>query len=912
MRFTGMRIPFAVALTACITASACATVLTLPASTARSRGATVQMADALVKGFAKASTQLTLHSRSLRANAGRYHSEIPFSLPVVVKFARPGETPTVAGRGNVNPCGGDLVLEFDTTGSEVFPTAYQQLLQSVFNQAVSTLDIVFGMPAVGGTVHVANFDASIGDRDSVAGGYYLPDNGSGVPEIRFPVYNANEAAAVNFIHCLLLAYLGPDGYAWDGFEEGLVRAVTMKVARTSAALPAGLDPAVIETVLQNSYDIEGAYDWSNQRPLSGPLFIAPNLRALPLPVSGGSGPYLLRYLMAGSAWSKVLVEYPTFASSLNAQVYASPALGSNLAGLSAAGQTILTNQRPANAVVEGMTFAAWLQHQYVLDPTATQGAKVLVDITPLTTGLTTGDFGVFIVEATYFSTDASGNETLLSGTSYPIYWDASFNRIETGTQDEQLDITASQGSVVPNMPDLFNGSPYRGAIDVPVGDQVQRVFVPVGAIATATTTTPHDFYGTVEGAAVVAGDTMRVDVLVGGTLVASAPVANNAFGTSVGLAGGFNGYVSLTLNVVRTRGGTDSILLARTVNKTPGSLNADLRVVGDGAFNYSLGLPGGLSLIGLPVDPYSSNASTILGVPAASLLLARYDSARANYGLYPSIEPLTLGHAYFVNLPSAQNSFSITGRLAPGISTAVPLKPGWNMVSPPLSEVVGTTSTRVVHAADFPNAYADAVGTLIGTDFFQFQPGAPDPITGFPEGGSFVPATEFDPGVGYFVRVLAPEGVSLVFDADTTLLRSRRPPLPASGGWQLRFSATANGATTTSIIGEAANGSNTLNFSVDSTLPPAIAGGLQAYSVNGDRLFRDIRPLNTRQAYTLRVDGLTPGQSYVVKFASILGRSQFFTVVDRATGLARTMFSGSSWVLKAYGSTAAIYVVVKG
>src|ERR1019366_5867658 len=363
------------------------------------------------------------------------------------------------GGSGIEPCGGggDLVLQFDTIRREVFPTAYQQLLQNVFNSAKSTLDIIFGMPAIGGNVHVANFDASIDDRNAVAGGYFLPDNGAGVPEIRFPVYNANETAAVNFIHCLLLAYLGPDGYAWDGFEEGLVRAVTMKVARTSAALPGGLDPTVIETVLQNSYDVEGGYDWSNQRPLSGPLFIAPNLRALPLPVSGGSGAYLMRYMMSGSAWSKVLVEYPTFASSLNAQVYATPALGSNLAGLTTASQTILTNQRPANATVEGMSFAAWLQHQYVLDPTATQGSKVLVDITPLTTGLTTGDFGVFIVEATYFSTDAAGNETPLSGTSYPIFWDASFNRIVTSAQDEQIDITASQGSVVPNLPDLFSG-----------------------------------------------------------------------------------------------------------------------------------------------------------------------------------------------------------------------------------------------------------------------------------------------------------------------------------------------------------------------------------------------------------------------------------------------------------------------
>ncbi|MHB8637532.1 MAG: hypothetical protein ACYC96_13770 [Fimbriimonadaceae bacterium] len=909
MIFTGKRIPLVVALVTLFAAVSSGTVLTLPASTTRSRASTVQRADALVRSFANAATQLTLFTRRLRTDAGRYHGEIPFSLPTVVRLAASGNSLRGGGGGGIHSdAGGDLVLQFDATGAEAFPTAYQQLLQNVFNSAKSTLDIVFGMPAVGGVVHVANFDASIGDRDAIAGGYYLPDNGAGVPEIRFPVYNANETAAVNFIHCLLLAYLGPDGYAWDGFEEGLVRAVTMKVARTTAALPAGLDPGVIQTVLENSYDIAEAYDWDNQRPLSGATFIAANLRALPLPVSGGSGPYLLRYLMSGSAWAKVLIEYPTFAASLNALVYATPSLGSNLPGLTTAAQGILTAQRPTDATIEGLSFAAWLQRQYVLDPTATQGSKVLVDVTPLTTGLIAGDFGVFIVEATYFSTDGAGNETLLSGTSYPIYWDSSFNRISTSPQDEQLDITASQGSVVPNLPDLFNGSAYRGAIDVPVGDQLQRVFVPVGAIATVTTTTPSDFYGTIEGANTIAGDTMRVDVLVGGTVIATAPVANNAFGISIGAAGGFSDYASLTLNVVRTRAAVDTTLLTRTVNKTPGSLDVDLRVVGDGTFTYSTGLAGGLSFIGLPIDPYSSDASAILGVPAADLLLARYDSALANYALFPSLEPLTLGHGYFVNLPAAQNSFTVTGRMAAGISTTVPLKPGWNMVSPPLAEVVPTTSTRVVHAADFPDAYADAVGTLIGTDFFRFQPGQPDPITGLPEGGTFVQATEFDPGVGYFVRVLAPEGVSLAFDADTSLLKSVNTA--KASGWQMRFSATANGRTTTAIIGGAANGSDTLSFKVDSTLPPPIAGGLQAYSVNGDRLFRDIRPINTRQAFNLHVDGLTAGQSYVIRFTSIVGRSKFFTVVDRATGQARMMYSGASWPLQAYGSSATLYVVV--
>ena len=77
--------------------------------------------------------------------------------------------------------------------------------------------------------------------DAVVGGFYLDDNGSGEREIRFPVYAAPEAAAVNFVHCLLLAYLGSKDYGFDAFSEGLVRASTMRIARTAGALPASLD-----------------------------------------------------------------------------------------------------------------------------------------------------------------------------------------------------------------------------------------------------------------------------------------------------------------------------------------------------------------------------------------------------------------------------------------------------------------------------------------------------------------------------------------------------------------------------------------------------------------------------------------------------------------------------------------------
>src|SRR5262249_44973252 len=147
---------------------------------------------------------------------------------------------------------------------------------------------------------------------------------------------------VNFIHTLLLAYLGNDSYQWDAFQEGLVRAATMRIVRTPGALAAGLDPNLAELVLQNSYDVGPYYDWYNQPGLTGPTFISPNLLNVDLPPGGSvGGPYLLKYRMGGSAWLKVLAEYPSFISGLNAKLYANPSLGGNYSGLITAGQQVI-------------------------------------------------------------------------------------------------------------------------------------------------------------------------------------------------------------------------------------------------------------------------------------------------------------------------------------------------------------------------------------------------------------------------------------------------------------------------------------------------------------------------------------------------------------------------------------------
>ena len=192
---------------------------------------------------------MTEGARAAWARSGRYDRSIPFSMPMVAQLTMQGVGPRMpVVRGGTRGGSSPITLAFDTSGPRVFPTGYRDLLQSVLDTARPTMDIVFGTPNVGGSVRVRSYDADIGDRDAVAGGIYVPDNGFGEAEIRFPVYSNNEAAAVNFLHTLLLAYLGPASYGYDAFQEGLVRAATMRVSRSAGAMPAGLSGSQIAQV----------------------------------------------------------------------------------------------------------------------------------------------------------------------------------------------------------------------------------------------------------------------------------------------------------------------------------------------------------------------------------------------------------------------------------------------------------------------------------------------------------------------------------------------------------------------------------------------------------------------------------------------------------------------------------------
>lgn len=805
-----------------------------------------------------ANAAIAFHQRVARLtekNRAKVKSnEMGFAYPVRIEVTRNGEP---ALTGGPTKRFGDITLQFETSGGASFTPAYRQLLEDTYATAKPTMDALFGRALLGGTVRVRNFDIEIPDRNAVAGGIYLPNNGSGQREIRFPVYSNREAAAVNFIHTLLLAYQGDTPYRYDAFQEGLVRAVVAQVVRTPAAVT-GLVPDSIEQVLANTYEVGGFYDWYNQRALGGDLFIAPNLLNEPLPAGGSyGGLYLLRYRMAGAAWQKVLVEYPAFALELNARLAADPTLGASVPRLITAGQNILNTQRPTGPTLEGRTFADWFRRQAVLLTKDTAGPKLLVQPTPITSGLAGVDFGVFNIELTYFSKAINGNETLLTGTCFPIFWSTDFStRFSPSVQDDRIDIAGAYGSVGPNFPNDLGGVPYRVNVDLPVGGEVARAFLPAGAIATGSVPTPNDFYGTVVGATAPAGGQLKVRLSLSGTVLAEPVVQNGAFGARLN-NDAFLKSRALVASVISVSGSTETVLFSRAVNKGPGELALDLRVGAEA--NYSVSVPAGLAAVGVPLEPFAADLPTVFNEPASSLLAARYSSTRGGFDFYPDFANLGAGAAAFTRFDTAR-TISVDGTRAV-VPTSVALRPGWNQITTPLSTEVNTGQVRVVAGAEFPQLWTDAVGVSVGAEIFEFNPGANDPTSGVPETGNFVAVTTFRPGKSVYVRCLSADGATLLFI-----------PAPSTGsiprplGWQMTAkiqSGNGDRERAEAIFGTDPRATRSFDRKTDSGLPPSM-GGLQATIVGDVVYHREFRPASSKDSYVVRFENLRPGQTYTV------------------------------------------------
>ena len=768
-------------------------------------------------------------------------------------------------------------------------------MQNLFANATALIQWYFGDPAISGNVHVVNADATIGDRQAITGGYYLPNNGAGGREIRLPLNNSREVAAISLIHCILLAYLPDPAYQYDGYLEGLARAATANIVRNGGFQTGlSLDGDFIESVLEQTYEIGPFYDWTNQKSLSGPQFIAPNLLASPVSQGTRGGIFFQRFQMSGSVWEKVLTQYPTFIKDLNALLKANPSAAGDAAQLEALGASLV-----GAGTVEGDSYANWIRKQWILNTKLTVGTKLHSQITPITSGLAGTDFGVFNIEATWFSTDAAGNETLLSGTGYPIYWDKNYNRILASAQSEVMDVAASYGSVVPNFADNNGGVPYRVAVDFPMQDRLIRQYLPAGSIATPAKPTPSDFYGTLTGFAIPAGNSLLVRVH-NGSEVNDAPVTDYAFGIKIGTAN-FLGPRSLTVEVIRKDSvGSETVLLTRVVDKGVGSLAIQLGNDPVVTTGFSSGVAPGLQMLGFTGDPVNTDLESIFQINSSSFLAARYNPGRTTYDLYPNSGPISGGQGYFVRVPTMGNPIW-KARVENGTAVSVSLRPGWNMITCPFGSTTPFSNVDVIHTTEFPRTYLGASGNdsgdtsapLVGKDVFQFVPGANDPVTGVPEGGSYVAATTFTPGNGYFIRCLAPEGVTLLFKPDpANSFHTMAAPVPPPLTHMLEVSVSRPGESSKTYVGQAPGATDAFDAKYDSVLPPSV-GGLQIAAFNKDLRYRDVRQTATMVVNTVVANGCVAGKKYTLAFNTTAGKATQVQVKNLQTGTMQTYSSST-------------------
>ncbi|MBS1707453.1 MAG: hypothetical protein JSS65_01890 [Armatimonadetes bacterium] len=842
------------------------------------------------------------HNLAVLSEAARrmHGDKAVFSQPVRAWLTSEGKalpTPS-SGRGRGQ---GPITLQFDSSGSRAFPSNYQAFLQSVFAAAQPTLDTFFGQPMKSGTVKVLNYDADLPDRQAVSGGVFVPNGTSGM-EIHFPVYQNDISAAVNFIHTLLLAYTGDTPYPGDAYQEGFVRAVTMVASRVPGVIPNNPTASDIEGVLDGLYDASAEYDWSNQPGLGGPAFVAPNLVNTQLPVGGSTGGvYLLRFKMAGTAWAKVLAQYPTFVAQFNSAYVANPAAYQTRTAIAALGQTTInTLAGSGSATVEGRSFSDWLDRQWVLDTRLSPGLKLVAEAVPIPPSVS-DDFGVFGIVTNAFRVDSAGNETLLTGRCYPLYWRPEFTRFFMSAQDDIVQVGSGYGSVVPNFPsDVFATQFYRVCVDLPFGGKVARLVLPAGAVATATNPIANNVYGTITGYAADSSVYSVVVEWVGGSQAVQAQ--NLAFGMTISDTN-FEKAQSVTVKVFKNVSGSAVEKFRRVVSKGFGPLVLDLRTPeSDASFALTTGAK--LSLLGLPLEPYFTNVADAFGMTDANALVARYDPVLSRYSFYPDEGEARAGLGFFVRPPAA-STVTVKGLINRNTPTSVALQPGWNMVSPPDDSTLTTADVQVTTTSQSVGTWASAAGTLVGTTVFKF---VPDSVN--PDVGTYLPATTFDPGAGYFVNALDANGAVLVFNPKSRGRAASASTLAVSNRtvWSADLQATSSaGNFSVAVVGAAAGGSLLANPHLDDVLPPR-TGGFQMAIEQGADFYRKTLP-TTSKSFTLKLDGLRSGVVYTLQANRLAGAKTL--VVKLPGGRNQTLRPGSNVHFAALSATMRLEVTAK-
>jgi hypothetical protein len=280
-----------------------------------------------------------------------------------------------------------------------------------------------------------------------------------------------------------------------------------------------------------------------------------------------------------------------------------------------------------------------------------------------------------------------------------------------------------------------------------------------------------------------------------------------------------------------------------------------------------------------------------------------------------------VGHGTFIRVPTANNG-QYAARIEANTARVVALRPGWNLVSNPLSVPVAVNNIQVIRTTEFPRTFLGASGQdpndtaspTIGRNFFNFLPGAIDPASGVAEGGAYVAATVLEPGRGYFVRCLSPEGASILLSPDTGSSFSR-----GQGGiltraevrWRISVSNVA-GDYSRAFFGMARDATLGFDAKYDSQLPPAFRG-VQLSIFNGLSWYEETRRLSSSETFRVQIDGLRRGEGYRLNLDRLTGGAKKVSIREVATGRVRNYSNSSQLIMfVARGSTQYFDIKVAG
>jgi hypothetical protein len=597
--------------------------------------------------------------------------------------------------------------------------------------------------------------------------------------------------------------------------------------------------------------------------------------------------------MAGSAFQKVLVEYPGFVPQFLHSYFQSPSSYQTFGALASLGQNTIRGLLGPSATIEGQDFVDWARRQRILDFNLTPGQKLQVQAFPITSGLAGNDFGVFGIQAHWFRTNLDGSETLLRDTSYPIYWSPDFTRFFTAVQDDKMSIFNGYGSVAPNFPgSAFGGEPYRIAMDLPVQDQVERLYLPAGAVATVSKPQANNFYGCVTGLERSQAYTVEVRWNAGAVAI---PVTNGAFGDA--FPSNFEeSHRNIEIEVRRN----GVVVLNRMVNKGPGPLALTLNVEGDGKLTQTT-IPAGISLAGFIGEPFQSSLIDLIGTDP---LAARWDATRSVYVRRPEFSSAKSGQGFYVRAaaPIPLQFDAIAPSRTP-LSAAT--KTGWNIICNPLKESVDVSDLVVVTASDFPRSWDDASAAgAISPDVFSLVQNPPDPASGVPEGGIMTSESTIQPGQAVFVKVFATSGATILFPTSEFQSRGRAGGAPT---WALDVSCSTPDGKVNAVIGATVGANRNFNQGLDSQLPPSHSGP-QLSSMSKQRLFRDMRGFGKSETYSLQFERLAIGKPVKITFKKIEGKVNKFVISGLTTR--RQLSAGSSFTFTPKSSSPILKIVV--